>query len=205
MIVFDGMGVLYRYGDDVAAVLVPYLRELGCTRDAAEIKATYRRCSLGLMSTDELWDSLGVAGKASDEEYCARRELTDGTVELLTRLRSDGHELASLTNDTAAWSKQLRRRFGLETFIRTWFVSADLGVRKPDPAAYQAVIEAHGGRPADITLIDDRPVNLAAAAALGLRTVLFHSEDTEAHPVDGVSFREARTMDELGELLGQDG
>jgi putative hydrolase of the HAD superfamily len=202
VIVFDGMGVLYRYGDDVTAVLVPYLRELGCTYDAATIRAAYHRCSLGLIDTRELWKELGVAGQASDEEYCARRELTDGVLDLLTRLRQEGRELASLTNDTAAWSVLLRRRFGLEAFISRWFVSAGLGVRKPDPAAYQAVIDAYGGAPEEITMIDDRPVNLEAAASLGLRTILFHSEDTVAHPVDGATFREARTMAELGVVLG---
>jgi putative hydrolase of the HAD superfamily len=74
-VVLDAMGVLYRHGNVVGGVLVPYLRDRGCSSSESEIREAYRRCTLGLLSTDELWAELGVGDSAPDDEYCGRHEL----------------------------------------------------------------------------------------------------------------------------------
>lgn len=51
--------------------------------------------------------------------------------------------------------------------------SADLGVLKPDAAAFEAAAEAIGAAPGRCMMVDDREVNVAGAAALGMRAVLF--------------------------------
>ncbi|MET7333070.1 HAD-IA family hydrolase [Nonomuraea sp. NPDC005650] len=176
VIVFDAMGVLYRYGNVQGRVLVPYLRGQGCAAPEEEIRAAYRSVTLGRVTTDEFWSALGLDPR--DEHYCREHELTDGAREALGGLAGDGFELACLSNDAAAWSAILRRRFGLDRRIRRWFISSDLGARKPDPAPYEAVLGALGVPPEEVLFVDDRPVNLAPARALGMRTLLFRSDDT---------------------------
>ncbi|MFG6192051.1 hypothetical protein [Nonomuraea sp. JJY05] len=60
VIVFDAMGVLYRYGDVQGRVLIPYLRAEGCAAPEEEIRAAYRSVTLGRMTTDEFWPALGL-------------------------------------------------------------------------------------------------------------------------------------------------
>jgi putative hydrolase of the HAD superfamily len=77
----------------------------------------------------------------------------------------------------SSWSLKLRRRFELEQWIDVWFISGDLGLRKPSPEIYLRTIEQLGVAPQDITFVDDRPRNLDAAKALGLHTVLLDIRD----------------------------
>ncbi|MEW1847126.1 HAD-IA family hydrolase [Nonomuraea angiospora] len=184
VIVFDAMGVLYRYGNVQGRVLIPYLRAQGCTAPEEEIRAAYRSVTLGRTTTDEFWPALGLT--ARDEHYCREHELTDGAREALDELAGDGFELACLSNDAAAWSAILRRRFGLDRRVRRWFISSDLGARKPDPAAYEAVLGELGVPAEQVLFVDDRPVNLAPARSLGMRAVLFRSDDTGISSEPGV-------------------
>ncbi|TDC22250.1 HAD family hydrolase, partial [Kribbella albertanoniae] len=171
--VFDAMGVLYRHGNVVRGVLIPYLREHGCTRGEDEIRAVYRRCTLGEISTGDLWSALGVAATASDADYCTRHELTADAPRALRELNEGGITPLVLTNDAAPWSELLRDRFGLTAHVEAWFVSSAIGARKPDPAAYQAILAHPGLDPTHTHFIDDRPTNLRAAQAAGFRPILF--------------------------------
>jgi putative hydrolase of the HAD superfamily len=193
-VVLDAMGVLYRHGNVVGGVLIPYLRHLGCSRSESEIRDVYRRCTLGRVSTDELWKELGVGDSASDADYCSRHELNPGTLETLRGLGDSGFTPLVLTNDAEPWSAQLRARFGLDRYVGRWFVSSEIGARKPEPAAYQAVLEHPGLDASRTVLVDDRRTNLVAAQAAGFRPWLFQSEDTAAHPVDDFDVPVARSM-----------
>lgn len=195
------MGVLYRQGDVVSRVLIPYLRAAGCTLPAPQIRTVYRDCSVGRISTTALWQLLGVADVAGDEHYCRSHELTAGVHGVLEKLRSDGVALACLTNDAASWSKLLRRRFALDDVIGDWFVSSDLGGRKPDPGPYRSALAGLGTAPHEVVFVDDRPVNLVTARSLGMRTVLFHSDDTAANAADIADTPAVHTMAELYEVL----
>lgn len=73
------------------------------------------------------------------------------------------HERATYLWDT------LRLRDGFDAI----HYSADLGCGKPDPAFYAAVEARTGLAPADLTLIDDKAVNVEAARAAGWRGVLW--------------------------------
>ncbi|MBB6552172.1 HAD family hydrolase [Nonomuraea rubra] len=196
-VVFDAMGVLYRDGNVQGRVLIPYLRERGCQAPEQDIRAAYRAVTLGRTSTGAFWAALGAAA-AGDEDYCLRHRLTDGVPRALAELAGDGLELACLSNDAAAWSALVRRRFGLERHVGRWLISSELGARKPDPAPYRAVPAALGVPAAQVVFVDDRPANLAPARALGMRTILFRSDDTAAHPDSGAQPGETvATMPEL--------
>ncbi len=91
--------------------------------------------------------------------------------------------MACLTNDTSEWSALLRTRFALDHYINHWYVSADLGARKPDPAAYELLLRGLDIAPSNVLLVDDRGPNLTPARQLGLQTILFTSDDTDEHPV----------------------
>ena len=51
--------------------------------------------------------------------------------------------------------------------------SSAVGVRKPDPRIYEALLHKLGRPAAEVAFVDDLRVNIDAAAALGIRPVLF--------------------------------
>ena len=194
--VLDAMGVIYKHGDDVGEVLIPYLREKGCPFPAEEIERAYTECSLGRMTSKEFWDRLGVGGVASDVEYCLLHELTESLFGLLERLTSAGVRVACVSNDVSEWSRELRRRFDLDRYIGLWVVSGDVGVRKPDEKIYRLLLERVGVSAPEVVFVDDKPANLDTAARRGMSTVVFgdRRESVGAH-VRAVS------IERLAELL----
>ena len=51
--------------------------------------------------------------------------------------------------------------------------SYQLGIAKPDPAIYRHVLKELGTQPEETLFIDDKPVNVEAALALGMKGILF--------------------------------
>jgi putative hydrolase of the HAD superfamily len=70
--------------------------------------------------------------------------------------------------DTAPWGRIFTPRL----------FSADLGVAKPDRAAYQRLAERVQLPPRDLVFVDDRIENVTAARAAGLRGVHFNDPAT---------------------------
>jgi putative hydrolase of the HAD superfamily len=91
----------------------------------------------------------------------------------LRALRERGLRLAVLTNFELPSIHLTLRHAGLEP---AWFAallsSSTVGVRKPDPRAYRAALDALGLLPHQCVFVDDLPVNVEAAGALGMRGVL---------------------------------
>lgn len=172
IVILDAMGVLYEAGDDVAELLVPFVGRHGRADLLAEaIDRDYVEASLGRMDTDAFWRRMGVDPSLEDS-YLAGHHLIEGTLEALAELKQRHGRLACLSNDVSSWSLKLRQRFGLERWIDHWFISGDLGLRKPSAEIYQLAADRLGVRPQDVVFVDDRLRNLDAAKAVGFNTVL---------------------------------
>ncbi|MEX2500974.1 MAG: HAD-IA family hydrolase, partial [Trueperaceae bacterium] len=61
--------------------------------------------------------------------------------------------------------------------IERFVFSNEIGVRKPDPAAFAALEEALGVPPSETVFVDDSATNVAAAEKLGYRAVLLDDLD----------------------------
>ncbi len=183
ILILDAMGVLYQAGDDVAELLVPFVHEHGAPGLTTEkIEQAYLTASLGEISARDFWHRMGVDPRLEDD-YLAGHRLIDGTLDTLPLLKAHFGRVACLSNDIVDWSVKLRRRFGLEDWIAPWFISGDLGVRKPSPEIYRLTADRLASQPDDIVFVDDRPRNLDAAKALGIRTVLIDVRgDMPEHP-----------------------
>lgn len=169
-LVLDAMGVIYRAGDDVAELLIPYLRGNGCQLADAEIEALYHDASLGRMTSAQFWQRCGVDG--SDADYITSHSLSPGLKDLLEDVAARGIRVACLSNDVSEWAALQRDHFGLAEFIDPWCVSGDIGVRKPDAGAFLALLGMIGTEPGECLFVDDRQRNVDAARVLGFKTVL---------------------------------
>lgn len=193
------MGVLYTWGDDLRDGLIPFALAHGSLLTAAEIAAIYRRALVGELTTAELWSEAGVAGQPAelDRSYLAGYEITPGMPELLDELRDRGLVLGCISNDVAGWSRGRRTRFGLDYRIPHWTVSGEVGCRKPDERVYRVFLESTGLAPEEVIFVDDRLVNVRAAARLGFTTILVNFEGSQDDPAS------VRTVDELRAALTQ--
>ena len=64
--------------------------------------------------------------------------------------------------------------------IRTFVFSNEIGVRKPNVAAFEELERAMGVPRSETVFVDDAPVNVAAAAAFGLQPLLLDDVDSFA-------------------------
>ncbi len=184
VLVLDAMGVIYEVGDDVADLLVPFVLANGSDCTVSEIEAGYIEASLGQIGADELWKRVGVS-PAREDEYLAQLSLTDGLREFLSAAHTRFQRVVCLSNDVSRWSRKLRRIHRLESHINGWFISGDLGLRKPDPRIYDRMINELAVAPGEILFVDDRVKNLASAAAVGIQTVHYNysdNGDSGGHP-----------------------
>jgi putative hydrolase of the HAD superfamily len=65
-------------------------------------------------------------------------------------------------------------------------ISAEVGVAKPDPAIYRLALERLGVPAEAAVFVDDMPRNLEAAAAVGMRPVLFNGTIRTIEAVRGM-------------------
>ena len=131
-----------------------------------------------------------ATGREIDPERLVRRlfggmRLEEGMLDAVAGARTQGMKTALLSN---SW--------GLDTYPRERFadlfdvvvISAEVGMRKPDPAIFHLTVEKLDVPAEACVFVDDHPGHLKAAAAEGMTTVLHRSP--------------AQTIAELEELLG---
>jgi HAD superfamily hydrolase (TIGR01509 family) len=171
------MGVIYEVGDDVADLLIPFIQEHGGISDAEEIGSIYKEASLGRMPAREFWRRVNVSHELEDE-YLSRLRLSDGVLEFLKSAARQFGRIVCLSNDLSEWSRKLRRQFGLEPYFAGWYISGDLGVRKPDRQIYERMLTDLNVDPSHVLFVDDRVKNLDAAAESGIQTVYYANGQT---------------------------
>ncbi len=93
--------------------------------------------------------------------------------EALARTRR--YLMATLNNESLDLNVYRIRQFGLREQFSSFYSSCFVGVRKPSAAIFQRALEFTQRDPAECIMIDDRPENLEAPAALGMRTIRFQS------------------------------
>ena len=96
-----------------------------------------------------------------------------GTSDLLLEVNATGMRSLALSNFGANTLEAAKEVFpALKTFAQE-FVSAHLGVVKPDSAIYAALEDGSGLSGEELIFTDDRPENISAAAERGWKTHLF--------------------------------
>lgn len=98
----------------------------------------------------------------------------EGMVELLDALA--GQVIRAAASNYPVWIEELAVGLLAGRFDRI-IASHHLGVRKPDPVFYQRLCAALEADPPDVLLVDDRPVNVEGALAVGLRAHRFTGAD----------------------------
>jgi putative hydrolase of the HAD superfamily len=192
-------GVIFDYGNVLSATRDPHPRaawedklglpagELGrrVHNDHSWVAAQY-----GRISVDAYWQGIGNALHLASGDVAQLRadfyrgdRRNDALVVRLDAMRQAGLRLGILSNfSQELWvlleQQDLRHRFDAIA------VSADIGVMKPTPAAYHAILEMLRLPPEACLFIDDLPDNIAAAQALGLHGIVFRDHPSCLAEID---------------------
>jgi putative hydrolase of the HAD superfamily len=150
--------------------------------------ATYRRAHLTAVC--EPW------GAPSEELHAAALALRDGqldqarfaehAVELLRELRGAGVRTTLLTNGPSDMQRRKIEVLGLEAELDAIGISGELGVAKPDPAAFVAALDLIDCAPGDAVMVGDHlDWDVRGALDAGLRGAVWIAGDDEREPPAG--------------------
>ena len=108
---------------------------------------------------------------------------------LLRDAQAAGIPVGALTNDLTSFHDQdWLGRMGILGEFDVLVDGRTEGVYKPDPAAYELILERMGVAAEDTVFVDDQPINLRGAESVGLIPV--HLDPVDPAP----GFRLARTL-----------
>jgi putative hydrolase of the HAD superfamily len=155
-----------EFVDDLMISERPSVRGAGDFREAvAEVLARWESAA-AVDEVVQLWD---------------RFEAEPVVVDLIQQLRKAGIACHLATNQQSyrRATMQDERHYG-DLFDQT-FYSCDLGVAKPDPAYFHAILDSVGKQGSSVLFIDDNEPNIKGALTAGLHAELYDlSEGTDA-------------------------
>lgn len=117
----------------------------------------------------------------------ANEVLNTGLLALADEMRARQGKAAILSNATFDLEERLLTgKFGILDRFDLVVNSSRLGMVKPDPAIYHHTLDLLEVAPQEAIFVDDLPVNVAAAAALGIHAVHFRNEAQAIADIRGV-------------------
>ena len=163
---------------------------LGCESMQELFKAkrpeTYEMYETGEISEEQLWERYFADDRAVDVA-AVRKHFVDG-YDYIKGMRSllgeikriGGVECFAFSNYGTLY-KEIEAKLELSRFLDWRFVSCEIGMRKPDPEAFDYVVKELG---ADlqrdvVCFVDDSKTNVEAGAAAGMRSILFEGDSAE--------------------------
>ena len=83
----------------------------------------------------------------------------------------------ALTNWSAETFPEALRRYEFLQYFKEILVSGKEGIKKPNPAIYELALSRFGIDPSTAIFIDDSAKNVAAAEAMGIKSIHFQSPE----------------------------
>jgi putative hydrolase of the HAD superfamily len=188
LIAFDLNGVLLKSGRLVSENLMSFIN-----KPYSLVKKQYLKYSVGAISREEFWKSVGI-GIAEGEKNLSERVKLNVDVELISEL-SKKYILAILSNLPREWIDLLFFNRTSPSFFKYVVISGEVGVRKPDRKIYLRLLSESNIPPEEVLFVDDKKSNLMVAKDLGMKTVWMKGRDDAPFEPDFI-------IDSLEELPG---
>jgi HAD superfamily hydrolase (TIGR01509 family) len=187
-IVLDFNGVI---ASDINAAARSLGKFWGAPLKPAEAYARWRplylKASLGQIPVEQFWKELrasfGLTPAYSREEenrwLSSIVPLETDVVHTLAKL-GGRYTLGLLSNYVGSWARTLLAEWGLTDMFRGILISSDMGVRKPDLAAYQKICRLLEVRPEAAVYVADEEEDVVAAERVGMLPIFLPGEDPES-------------------------
>lgn len=108
-------------------------------------------------------------------------EVIQPTFKTIQLMKEAGVTVVALSNTNATHVESWKGVYDelVESFDHL-YLSNEIGMRKPEPRAYEHVLNAHGADAAQAVYFDDKQENIKSAARLGIESVLFDDDSVVA-------------------------
>lgn len=184
-ILFDADGVLQRPRKGFAERLAARLDVEEPARLLEEIFAAEQPALVGRMTLrDAIEPVLTRWGRAElvDEvlQVWFQIEVDAAVIGTIARLRASGVRVHLATNQNPERGAHMRRTLGYDELFDGQYYSCELGLAKPDPAYFTAILELLRLPAGEVLFIDDSEANVEAAVSVGLRGHLFPRHQSAA-------------------------
>ncbi|MDP7035341.1 MAG: HAD-IA family hydrolase [Planctomycetota bacterium] len=121
----------------------------------------------------------GVASY-SEEEFrewmLSGYRFRSGMEALLGRWKGKGIQM-SVASNYPCWWRVVRDELRLNRFFVQYFVSCEMGIRKPDQEYFRKILSDTQFKPEQVVFVDDREENVLGADRLGIRSIRFRSAE----------------------------
>jgi epoxide hydrolase-like predicted phosphatase len=141
------------------------------------------RAQLGQISIEAHWENVReTLGQTEAElsrtikEFFAGDRLDTKLVDKIRLLQED-YTTAILSNYMPILRGKITRQWKIGDAFHHLIISAEVGVKKPDPKIYQIAIDTIGCQAEQAVFIDDFVENIAAAQQIGLHAIHFRTPD----------------------------
>lgn len=94
--------------------------------------------------------------------------------DLVRQVRARGVPCHLASNQDRTRAEHMTHEVGYDRLLDGCFYSCDLGVAKPQPEFFQRILHELGVRPEQALFVDDNPVNVESATAVGLRALCWN-------------------------------
>jgi putative hydrolase of the HAD superfamily len=116
--------------------------------------------------------------KLAQADWDGWKNLNPGTVKLMREIQKAGFKLGILSNmphDFLAWG---RENIGVFREADVALFSCELGIVKPEPGIYHALIAALGCKAGEVVFFDDVQDNIDQAVSLGINGFVWKDPET---------------------------
>jgi putative hydrolase of the HAD superfamily len=177
-IVFDFFGV---FCPDITLnwfqKTVPNYRE-----KLSEFQSICTRSDYGTLSKADFYKEVSILANVSVgemmEDVEAETIINTALVKYVKDLKHRGYQTACLSNGTREWTLAVISNHGLGNLFDEVVLSGDLGIVKPNSKIYVHTLEKLNIMASEAIFVDDRKVNVDAAEACGIRSLVFSDLDT---------------------------
>ena len=163
-----------------------FLRKVNSTNPQSNAWALLEQSKITQMEFNELFfqesSDLGYGVDGLEVLNLLEGDLRLGMVEIIKTLKKKGFTQACLTNnfipnnDNQPDMIDLNKKTEIFNLFDFVFESKEIGLRKPDQAFYDYVLEKVDTSPEKIIFLDDLGINLKPAKAMGITTIKVVSE-----------------------------
>lgn len=146
-----------------------------------DVLAAVKQVDRGDISSETLLASLGKITGQTPAEVLDEMEngaaLDYHVLDLIKQLKPR-YKIGLLSNASSAFIRNILQEYQLEPYFDSVIVSSEVGLIKPEPAIFKLTLRHLNATAQEAIFIDDNQSNVAGAANIGIRSVLYTSVST---------------------------
>ena len=148
-------------------------------KQKGEFEESSRLVDIGHISEQEFYRQLSdLSGQTveSIEAVFGDKQLIDQEMVDLIEVLGRHYKIGLLSNSSGEYLRPILQSYDIARFFDEIVVSAEIGMIKPRPEIFEHILEKMNLKAGEAIFIDDNPHNVAAAASLGIYSIVFTGE-----------------------------